>query len=146
MPAAFDLAYCLWTSFGYFDDDRDDLRTLRNVYESLSTGGVFVIEVLGKEVYARLRQNAFCEKLPDGSLLLQRAEVVADWTRVRDEWVFIQDERAKSFHVEFTIYSGRELRDRLLEAGFTSVKLHGDLEGKPYGAEASRLVAVAGKA
>jgi hypothetical protein len=41
------------------------------------------------------------------------------------------------------MYSGSELRDRLREAGFATVSLHGGLDGSPYGLDAARLVAVA---
>src|SRR5215469_15208621 len=39
-PDAFDLACNLFTSFGYFDDEADDIRVLRNVLVSLKPGGV----------------------------------------------------------------------------------------------------------
>jgi SAM-dependent methyltransferase len=142
--SSFDLACSMFTSFGYFDEE-DDMNILRNVSESLAAGGMFVIETIGKERLARIWQNALCSKLEDGSLVLQRPEVRADWTRIRNEWVVIKDGRSKSFHFEHTIYSGRELKDRLLESGFEKVNLYGDLEGKPYGLEATRLVAVAHK-
>ena len=63
-------------------------------------------------------------------------------SRGSELWVLIKDNHSKSFHFEHTIYSGRELKDRLLQAGFGQVNLFGDLEGKPYGLEATRLVAV----
>ncbi len=34
----------LFTSFGYFDDENDNLKTLQSVYDSLKPGGVFVID------------------------------------------------------------------------------------------------------
>jgi SAM-dependent methyltransferase len=142
-PKAFDLACSLFTSFGYFEDEQDDLKVLRNVRDSLVPNGIFVIEILGKERLARVWQNSQCNQLPDGSLVVQRPEVRADWTRVRNEWILIKDGHTKSFHFEHTVYSGRELKDRLLQAGFGEVALYGDLEGKPYGLDANRLVAVA---
>jgi SAM-dependent methyltransferase len=55
---AFHLALNLWTSFGYFENETDDLRVLFNVFESLRPGGAFVIDVLGKEaIRQRLRFN-----------------------------------------------------------------------------------------
>jgi hypothetical protein len=41
------------------------------------------------------------------------------------------------------VYSGLELRDRLLQASFATVRLHGGLDGTPYDLAATRLVAVA---
>ena len=47
------------------------------------------------------------------------------------------------FRFQHTVYSGQELRDRLLDAGFSDVKLFGGLDGSEYGLNARRLVAVA---
>ncbi len=142
-PGAFDLACSLFTSFGYFEDPEDDLRVLRNIRSSLAPGGMLVMDVISKEKVARHWHNAFCSKLEDGTLVVQRPEVCADWTRIRNEWTLIRDGRSKTFRFEHTIYSGRELKDRLLSAGFAAVELYGDLEGRPYGLDAARLVAVA---
>src|SRR5262249_25724118 len=80
---------------------------------------------------------------PDGSLMVDRREVVEDWTRVENEWIVIRDGRARSFRARLRIYSGQELRDLLGQAGFAAGSLFGDLEGAPYGPNASRLVALA---
>jgi SAM-dependent methyltransferase len=144
-PAAFDLACNLFTSFGYFKDEQDNLRVLRNVYESLKENGVFVLEVVGKERLARTWQNAICSELADGSMVVQRPQLRDDWCRVYSEWVLIKDGNARSFSFEHTIYSGRELKDRLLSCGFDQVQLFGSLQGSPYDLEAMRLVAVARK-
>lgn len=144
--AGFDLACNMFTSFGYFEEESDNLRVLENVCLSLVSGGAFVVDVMGKEKLARTWQPAVCRKLEDGSLIVQRPEVRADWTRIRSEWILIKDGQSKSFHFEHSIYSGRELKELLMEAGFAKVTLYGDLEGTPYGLDSDRLVAVACKA
>ena len=144
--SAFQLTCSLFTSFGYFDREDEDLEVLRNVHGSLVPGGVFLLEMLGKERLARVLQNAVCTDLPDGSLLLQRHEIRGDWSRVRNEWTLLKDGCYRSFEFEHSVYSGRELKDRLLASGFAEVQLFGGLEGGPYGADANRLVAVARKA
>lgn len=143
--AMFDLACNMFTSFGYFEDEEDNLRVLRNVYESLREGGVFVMEMLGKERLARVLQSAICTEYPDGALVLQRPRVRDVWSRVENEWTILKDGRYRSFRFVHSIYSGRELKDRLTMCGFKQVDLFGDLLGAPYGVEAARLVAVARK-
>jgi SAM-dependent methyltransferase len=144
-PGTFDLACSIFTSFGYFVDEKDDLQVLRNVQESLREGGAFVIDVISKEKLARNWQDSLVTEFPDGALLLQRPQVQADWSRVESEWVLLKDGRSRSFRFEHTIYSGRELKDRLLACGFKHVQLYGDLEGSCYGLDARRLVVVARK-
>jgi len=144
-PATFDLACSIFTSFGYFTAEEDDLRVLLNVHESLRDGGVFVMELIGKEWLARNWQNSLVTQFPDGCLLLQRPRVQEGWSRIDNEWVLIKADRSRTFRFEHTLYSGRELKDRLVACGFRDVKLHGGLDGSGYGLEARRLVAVARK-
>lgn len=144
-PGTFDLACNLFTSFGYFKDENEDLTVLRNIHRSLKDKGVLIIDVLGKERLAHTWQHAICTPLADGSLLLQRPQLRNDWSRIFSEWILIKDGHTRTFSFEHTIYSGRELKDRLLSSGFQKVQLYGDLQGGPYGLEAARLVAVAHK-
>jgi hypothetical protein len=118
---------------------------LRNIHLSLKENGVLVIDVLGKERLARVWKDTMCTELADGSLIYQRPKIRDDWTRIRSEWTLVKDGRAQSFTFEHTVYSGRELKDRLLSCGFRQVQLFGDLQGSPYDLEATRLVAVARK-
>jgi SAM-dependent methyltransferase len=142
-PAAYDLALSLFTSFGYFDSRDDDLRVLRNVRASLRAQGVFVVDVMGKEWLARHFQPTRSRSLADGTLLIDRNTVVDDWTRVDSQGILIREGRTRTFRLRLSVYSGLELRDRLLQAGFATVALYGDLDGAPYGLDAARLVAVA---
>jgi SAM-dependent methyltransferase len=142
-PAAFGLACSLFTSFGYFETEEEDLCVLRNVRASLQAGGIFVMELLGKERLARVWENARSLDFADGTRVIQQAKVSNDWCRVHCEWTVIRKGRARSFHFEHTVYSGRELKDRLLQCGFHDVKLFGNLQGAPYGLDAARLIAIA---
>lgn len=143
---AFDLACSMFTSFGYFDTEDEDIQVLRNMHASLRPGGTLFLDVISKEKVARNWLNAMCTDFEDGTSLLQRPHVTADWTRIRNQWILLRDGRYRTFEFEHTIYSGRELRDRILRAGFGDVQLFGDLQGAPYGVDAARLIVVARKA
>ena len=142
-PATFDIALSLFTSFGYFNEPDEDRAVLANVFASLQSGGVFVLEMMGKEILARIFQSTTSERLADGSLLVQRHEVFDGWSRVRNEWTLVKDGKARTWRFHVTIYSGQELRDRLEHAGFTQVQLFGSFAGDEYGVNAQRLIAVA---
>jgi SAM-dependent methyltransferase len=142
---AFDLALSLFTSFGYFEDPQHDLTVLRNVHRSLRASGVLVMDLASKERMARVLRPATSQRTAGGARLVQRHEIVEDWTRIRNEWTVVRDGRARTFEFRLRIYSGQELRALLGAAGFTRVTLHGGLDGRPYGPEAERLVVVAGR-
>ena len=103
------------------------------------------MEMLGKERLAHVWKDTMCNELSDGSLIFQRPQIRDDWTRIRSEWTLVKDDRSRSFTFEHTVYSGRELKDRLLSCGFKQVQLFGDQQGSSYGLDALRLIAVARK-
>ncbi|MBV8215978.1 MAG: class I SAM-dependent methyltransferase [Verrucomicrobia bacterium] len=143
-PEAFDLAINLFTSFGYFGDE-EDLTVLRNVFCSLTPGGFFIIDVLGKEIIARGFAPSAVEQRADGSIWVQTREIIDDWYRIRSRWFLIRDDKVTEAAFDTALYSGRELANLLKQAGFDNVKLFGSLQGIPYDLQAQRLVAVAQK-
>ncbi len=142
---AFDLALNLFTSFGYFEDDGENLGVLRNLARSLVPGGCCVLDVMGKERIARIFNPATLDEIEGSGLLLQRHTVIDDFTRMQNEWILLKEDGRRSFKFRHYLYSGRELRDMLLQAGFQQVELYGGLDGAPYDQRAQRLVAVARK-
>jgi len=144
-PDSFALVLSMFTSFGYFDDRREDMTVLENMITSLQPGGICLIDVLGKERLARILKPTVSTLLPDGTLLVERHEIFDDWTRVRNEWLLIRKGKVKNFKFHHTVYSGLELRDRLERAGFVDVALRGNLDGDEYGPDAERLIAIGRK-
>lgn len=144
-PHAFSLVLNLFTSFGYFDNREDDLKTLRNIYESLQPGGALLMDIFGKEVLAGKLQATTSEVMADGALLVERREIFDGWGRIRNEWILIKGERARRFYFHHTLYSGQELKTLFERAGFVDVELFGGLDGSEYGPEAKRLVALGRK-
>jgi SAM-dependent methyltransferase len=142
-PGAFDLACNLFTSFGYFEREEDNLRVLENVRGSLRDGGTFVMDMVGRERVERQGMEPRETRFADGAVLTQQPHVNADWTRLENEWTIVKAGQSRGYRFKHYLYSGKGLEERLLSCGFASVRLYGDLEGSPYGPEAARLVAVA---
>jgi SAM-dependent methyltransferase len=141
-PAGFDLVCSLYASFGYFDDGQNR-RVLENVRASLSPGGAFVLDLVGREAAARHWQERRWNEV-EGVLYLEHSTVVDDWSWMVSDWVVVRDGKRADFRVKQRLYSGSELRDLLLSVGFASVRLAGALDGQtPYDESARRLVAVA---
>jgi SAM-dependent methyltransferase len=145
-PEAFDAAINLFTSFGYFEDPDEDRRVADNLFRSLKPGGVLVIEMMGKEVLARIFLPRDWQELADGTLFLQERAVKRDWTWMENRWILVKDGQRLEYAVDHRLYDGAGLRALLLDAGFESVALHGGLDGAPYDTSAQRLAAVARKA
>ena len=140
----FDAAVNLYISFGYFDNQEDDRLLLSNVYESLKTGGVFIIETLGKEIAARDFTESECFRRA-GFTVLTEYETLDSWTFLKNRWILFKD--GKKVEKTFTqrLYSASELRALLLEAGFAKVEIYGDWDESPYDHRAAKLIAVGRK-
>jgi SAM-dependent methyltransferase len=145
-PGAFDAAINMFTSFGYFASDDEELAVLTNVFESLRSGGGLMIDVLGKEVLCRRFQPRSWQPSPDGTaFLLEERKVRSGWATIENRWIVFDETGKHEFHFDLRVYSGRELEQLLVRAGFREVALYGNLKGGPYDQEAGRLVAVARK-
>jgi SAM-dependent methyltransferase len=142
-PATFDLIINLFTSFGYFEDQADDVRVLEIVRKNLRPSGVFVLEMVSKERLAREFQATTSRELPNGDVLFERHEIVDDWTRVRNRWTLRRAGDTRTFEFTHRIYSGQEMKDLLTKAGLAGARVYGDLDGNSYGFDAQRLIAVA---
>lgn len=138
-PGTADVALNLFTSFGYFDDHADNMRVLRNMHDCLVPGGQLVLDVTGKELFARTMGHTKTEESGD-VLVVKRDTPLDDWTRLRSDWVLVSGGQASKATLTMYIYSAAELRAMLEEAGFTNVQCFGNYFGAPYDVGASRLV------
>ncbi|MFG0252966.1 MAG: SAM-dependent methyltransferase [Phycisphaerales bacterium JB038] len=139
-PRPFDAVINMFTSFGYFLDRQDDRRVAENFFASLRPGGVLLLEMMGKEVLARVLAPRHFEREEDGTIFLQETEVLDDWSWVRSTWTIITKKKRVQHRLEHRVYSAVELRTLLESVGFTKVTCFGDLAGAPYNHEAQRLV------
>lgn len=143
-PEAFDAVLNLFTSFGYFEDSEHDRRVVMNVYRSLKSGGVFLMDLMGKEVLARIfRERDWREE--DGIILLEDCKVSNDWSWVENRWIVLKGGERQEVKISLRLYSAVELRALLSECGFDRVDVYGDVAGAPYDHAAKRLVVVAHK-
>ena len=120
----------MFTSFGYFEAEKDDLQVLRNAWNALKVGGRMLIE--GKEVMARdFRECQWWWH--DRSIGLQERKVSDGWDRMETTWILIRNGRvAWQSTVSSRIYSAAEFRHLLEKAGFASATIYGNLAGAPY--------------
>lgn len=145
-PVAFDAVLNLYTSFGYFENDEDDLALLANVRDSLKPNGRFVLELNGKEVFTRQFQPRTWYPNANGTaFLLEERTVRSGWAYVDNCWRVLDGSACREYRFPIRVYSGHELESLLRRAGFSDVSLYGSLVGTPYDHVAERLVAVARK-
>ena len=144
-PDSYDVVINLFTSFGYFEDPGDDRKVMENIFSSLREGGRVVMEMIGKEVLARIFQPRDWQRWEDGTIMLEERTVARNWTWVESTWTVIRPGFYKELTLSHRIYSASELSTLLSESGFRKVDVYGHLSGIPYDQDAKRLVVVGQK-
>lgn len=124
-PGPFDAAVNLFSSFGYFDDPRDDAAALAAWAGSLRPGGVLVMDLMHRDRVAHLHGRP--PGFPDGVSETGHTDWVAG---IRTSTV-TDGSVVKSFR--FRLYTVTELVGMLDRAGFG----HVDAYGSPRGGEVS---------
>jgi SAM-dependent methyltransferase len=140
----FDLALNLYNSFGYFDNSEDDLLFIKNAFESLQNGGVFIIELLGKEIAARdfIEGEAFDRA---GFVVATEYKILGNWEEIQNIWT-ISNEKFRAQKVfKHRLYAATELKAMLLKTGFSTVTIYGGWDGIPYDENAQILIVAAQK-
>ena len=141
-PDTFDAAINFFTAFGYFDDPADDLKVARNLCTSLKSGGRLLLDVNGKENLASKFRPRDWSRRGD-AIVLEERRLLDGWKRIETKWTWIRGDERRESTLTLRLYSGAELENILLEAGFAKVELYGRLKGTPYDETAERLIAIA---
>jgi SAM-dependent methyltransferase len=143
-PASYDAILHLYSSFGYFDDPRDDLRLLRNMRESLREGGCVVLElaVLDGVVLDSPQAHALengCSIAESASRIDSSGVLERDW-EASGQGASGTPRRWKAKH---RLYRVSELEQLLRSAGFDAMRVFGGFDGSAFLADAGHAVIIA---
>jgi len=135
----------IFTSFGYFEADEDNLAVLQEAYRALRPGGIFLLDYLSRDwVVAHLVPEDE-RRLPDRVIRNQR-RITPDGRRVEKVVTVAPEGREPLvFNESVRMYTGAEMRRMLASAGFTDVETYGSLSGESSGRDSQRLVLVGRK-
>lgn len=136
----FDAALLWFTAFGYFDE-ATNLGVLRSIRRVLRPGGRLALELNHlPRLLETLQRQQWLRR--DADVALDAFEWHAETSVMTTHRTYIRGGVVREFSYDVRLFMPAELRELLLEAGFTSVDLFG-MTGEPLTAEDRRLVAVA---
>lgn len=142
--AAFDVVTSYFTSFGYFDDDDDDLSVLREVRRVLKAGGWYLLDYLNAdEVVANLRSED--RRTVSGLEVIQRRRL-AGGGRTIEKRIRIAggaDVPVREFHERVRLYRLEDLHSMLTRAGMTPGPFFGGYDRSPYESMSPRCIVLA---
>ena len=141
----FDCAINLYTSFGYCATIEDDMKILKNIADSVKTGGTFIMECTSRET-AIMYFTAGEEFERAGYKVVTHFEVVGAWEGLRSQWTLYPLESKQAIDYTFIqrLYPATFLRDKLIDFGYSKVNIYGDFDKSPYN-EHARTMLIIGK-
>lgn len=139
----FDGAFCAWGSFGYFDEE-GNAAFAQAVCRALKPGARFFVDIpIAETIFPRFQDHAWM-RFGD-TLLLQEAHFDHVHSRMEVEWTLVREGKMEKSSSSLRIYTYRELRRLLEEAGFANCEGYGSLSLEPFKLGSPRLYLVATK-
>ena len=146
MKKNFDAVVNLYTSFGYCETEEEDTLILKNIFESLKDGGVFIMEATSRESAIKyFTEGEWFERA--GKTVLTEFSVEGAWEGLKSKWILIDQktgERTEHCFVQ-RLYSASQLCRTLRDIGFKSTEVRGGFDGERYDQNLKTMVIVARK-
>ncbi|MCO6489125.1 MAG: class I SAM-dependent methyltransferase [Phaeodactylibacter sp.] len=137
----FDYIFNFFTSFGYFENEKDDIKTLKNVAAGLRAEGTFVLDFFNS-AYVINRLTGSEEKEVDGIRFKLHKRIEG---RHVVKTIDVQDQ-GKDWHFEerVRLFTPEDFERIFRDAGLRIRKTYGDYQLRPFHPENSpRLILVA---
>jgi SAM-dependent methyltransferase len=136
----FDRVINWFSSFGYFND-AGNRRVLTEVARVLKPGGRFALEMNNRDGVIRRFQPASVDER-DGDLLIDRRRFEPLTGRIVTRRTVVRGGQVRHIPYFVRMFTFTELRDWLLDAGFTSVEGYGE-DGGLLALDSRRMITVA---
>jgi SAM-dependent methyltransferase len=144
--AQFDGAFCLFSTFGYFDDETNKVAA-QNIARALKPGAKLVLEVLNRDYLIRdLPTRVWWEG--DGCVVLEEVDFNYFSSRiVSTRSIAFEDGRQIEQEISIRAFALHELGKLLHAAGFRVVEVSGSMvtRGRFFGAMSRDILVVAEK-
>ncbi|CAM3143961.1 methyltransferase domain-containing protein [Paenibacillus taichungensis] len=137
LKGGFDAVVNLFTSFGYFREDGEQLRVLRAIRRMLKPGGSYIIDFMNTAYVTR--------HLVQHSTRESEGQNIEEFRKIQDGFVqkeiHITDtasgQKPRIYQERVKLYTREQLRDLLHEAGLMVDQVHGGYDEEKYDEQTS---------
>lgn len=145
---AFDATVNFFTSFGYFSNEDDNVKVLRNIRRVLRPDGSFLIDFLNPVYVEQTLVPRSERRDEDTGLVIQELRSIADgWVQKEITVFHPQNKEAPRAYLErVKLYKLEWFESRLADCGLSLEQLYGNYDASPYEASKSPRMIMAGRA
>ncbi|MDQ0194642.1 class I SAM-dependent methyltransferase [Paenibacillus wynnii] len=137
LAGGFDAVVNLFTSFGYFEEDEEQIKVLREIRRMLKPGGKFIIDFLNPSCVIRnLVPHSTRE---DGDILIDEKRRIQDGYVKKDITITSkEDGTPRQYHECVKLYPLEKFQEMIAVAGLQLEAVHGSYDEDEYDAECSK--------
>jgi SAM-dependent methyltransferase len=138
---AFDGVYSFFTSFGYYEDEENEL-VIEGIARSLKPGGRFLIDMVNRDGILIHPDRRTWSQREDGALFMEEVSLDLAASRVVSRQQLIDPRGGPRVTKEYSlrVYTCAELTSLLRRHGLRVLEAWGGANREPYAAESRRLV------
>lgn len=140
---SFDVAVNIFTSFGYFENDSENFKVIKNVSDSLKMGGYFVFDFLNK-TYLEKNLVPYSKSRKGIYTVIQKRKIENGF--VKKDITIKNGSKTSEFNEMLKLYSVNEFKKVFESYNLKIQNLYGDYFGNKFSENKSqRLIIIAKK-
>jgi len=141
----YDAVINMFTAFGFFENEEEDLKVLQGVHKALKPGGQFLMDVINREFAL---SKTLARRWTRESDMFMLEERFFDYFRSRLELInklILPTGEVKEATYSIRLYTLTEMLELFNKTGLVLTDVYGDFNGAFYNSESPRMVLVASK-
>ena len=140
----FDATGNLWTSFGYFEKESDNLLVVKKMFKALKVGGKFVLQTINRDwIIKNFEPTGWSQH--KGFKLLEKREFDFRTSISTAIWTYIKKGQEHSYETKIRMYSFHEIVDMFEKAGFVDIQGYGNIKDDPITYRSRDLIVIGTK-
>ncbi|MCA9411100.1 MAG: methyltransferase domain-containing protein [Candidatus Omnitrophica bacterium] len=135
---SFQAILSFFTSFGYFPETAENLQVLREIRRLLLPNGKVVLDLPSFGITQSLVPRT--EKKVGDLVVVEERQYVSNTRRLEKQISISGPEGTQEFLESVRVYSFREMRQMMAEAGLAMVGVWGDFQGNSFNHDSHRMI------
>lgn len=134
---SFDVVVNLFTSFGYFTKDEDNLRVLTEIARVLKPRGRMIIDYVN---HAVIKKHLVPESVREenGVRIIEQREIKGEYVIKQ---ITVKDSKGERKYLEqVKMYTLEQMMDLFKQAGIKITDIYGDFKGCTYSPQSDRMI------
>lgn len=136
--AEFTCVTLLFTSFGYFPTDQENVAVIQQACRVLRTGGVFWLDYINEP---HLRRNLQPHsRQHDGRRLIEQHRRITEQGRIEKQIRIVTEDNERFVNESVKLYSRGQIEQMFVQCGLSIRGVWGDFQGQQHSDDSPRLI------